>query len=271
MARFCAVCGRPLERKLGRPSDYCSPLPGEERSDCARLQGRFDEIRGYASRIAVSLGGDSASQREFSQKLMQLRGRLWSEANVATNIGRLWGRFGRKRYQKNRAGWWRASECDILPGMHTIRISCYEEARGAVLHAVLPFVRDGKSEVDNGFLYVTGEVLVPEKLEEAARDAGAFSVVFQAAEATSEAAPVMAPPVVSPSLSAGLSESEPISFTAAFSNVDEGLAFARDVAGRVNFSEPPTGWLDGAWCVRGITAQPDEIGALARSHGGDVR
>lgn len=270
MARFCAVCGRHLERKLGRPSDYCSPAPGKERSDCARLQERFDEIRGYAARIAVSLGEDSASQREFSQKLMQLRGRLWSEANTATNIGRLWGRFGRKRYQKNRSGWWRASECDILPGMHTIRISCYEEARGAVLHAVLPLVRDGKSEVENGFLYVTGEVLVPEKLEEAARNAGAFSVVFQAAEAASEA-PVVASPVAPLSLSAGLSESEPISFAVAFTDVDAGLAFTRNAAGRVSFSEPPTSWEGNHWCVHGTTAQPDEIGALARSHGGDVR
>lgn len=273
MNRACSICGRPLLPRRGRPSDYCSPPEGKERSDCSRLAERFDEIRTYAQRIASSLEGDAPAADEFSRKLMTLRSSLWREANVATNLGRLRGQVNRKRYPKRRDGWWRASECDILPGMNTVKISCYESDREAVLSAILPYGRPERSEVVNGFLFVTGEVSDPEALETAARDAGAFSVVFEA-EKPEEVPPAEVLPEVlvvedpSPEVVAPTVAPEPIAFVARFPSPEEGLRFASDLAGLVDFAEPPTGWEGDRWCVRGIALSLDPVHALAAYHGG---
>lgn len=273
-ARTCLICGRTLPKKFGRPSNYCAPPEGgKDRSDCARLQERLDEIQGYATKIARSLKGDAEAERDFSQKLMQLRGRLWSEVNLATNQGRLWGRPDRKRYAKTRGGWWRGRKCDTVPGMHTLRISTYEADRAAVLAAIQPFCSElSPPWLESGFLLISGIVVDPEGMEEAARNAGAFSVRFM------ENAPPLV--VVAEESPAPVSETEEppadvvedapaLTFSISFSSPKAGaIAFVKAVAGKVSFSEPPTIWKDGRYCVQGETRDLEAVHSLARACGG---
>lgn len=272
--RTCLVCGRILTPKRGRPGDFCSPPSGSSHSDCYRLQSRTLELAALARRISADLQKASEDDTAFSQRLMRLRSFLWGEMNQVTNVGRLRGEPGRKRYGKKRSGWWRLRGCVMPAGMYTLRISCYPESRDAVLAAVLPFVSGASSAEENGFLLVSGEIADTESAESAARDAGAHSVKFledavtsdvaESAPVTEEGAPEMEvhnPPSPLP---------EPAPFVARFPSVHAGQNFARAAAGVVHFAEPPTGWEDGVWCVRGSTDKALEIVELAEAHGGRV-
>jgi len=105
-ARSCKVCERPLNSnpRGGRPSDYCAPWPGEDRSACAMIAKRADEIRRLAAQLAIELGdAESASTRRSLQRVKSF---LWAEANAISNIGKLVS-TGQPRYGKRRSGWWR--------------------------------------------------------------------------------------------------------------------------------------------------------------------
>ncbi len=114
--KCCKVCGRALpdrRGKPGRPSPFCRPNAGEEMSLCARLDKRFFEIKDLAEKIMEDCKIAGESDESVRQRFQVLKGYLWSEANAATNRGRLVGSSkDRKRYGKKRSGWWRLAPND---------------------------------------------------------------------------------------------------------------------------------------------------------------
>lgn len=110
--KLCKVCGRPLPDRTGRagrPSDFCPPPEGAETSACSRLDKRFQEVAILARKLVeqIEAEGDETDSTTTKQRLQKLKGYLWSEANMATNKGKLAGQPGAKRYGKTRSGWWR--------------------------------------------------------------------------------------------------------------------------------------------------------------------
>lgn len=102
----CKVCGRPLYTtpglRGGRP-DYCRPgyvrerrdgrtvYVREERSKCAIIAKRTEELRRLSLELANELENDASAQPEQAVAAGQaLKGYIWSELNAATNVfGRL--------------------------------------------------------------------------------------------------------------------------------------------------------------------------------------
>ena len=72
-----------------------------------------------------------------------------------------------------------------------------------------------------------------------------------------------------------IAESAPPEFTipfcARFETSDQGLAFCRAVVGQVSFSEPPTGWSDGRFCILGLARDLDCVEEVAQAHGGSTK
>lgn len=109
----CKVCGRPTYTvpglRGGRP-DYCRPdyqrkrVKGrtvyvrEQRSKCATIAKRTDELRRMASDLAVEIENDPMLDIEHACAAGQaLKGYVWSEMNSATNVfGRLVRRLRKK-------------------------------------------------------------------------------------------------------------------------------------------------------------------------------
>lgn len=277
--RTCLVCGRALTATRGRPGRFCSPPQGMEHSPCSRLQSRLDEIQRLAREIVTDLRSNSCDEDVFGPQLMRLRSHLWRESNAATNVGRLRGASSdRRHYKKTRSGWWRSRECDIPVGMTTLRISCYPESRSAVIDAAIPFLATEPTTWDDqGFLMLSGPVTDPQSLEEAIRNAGAFSVrVVEEPASGGDSEGPEAEAVVTPPLEVAAPEVAPegesllaAPFDASFDSSDEGLAFARKAAGRVQFAEPPTRRYRGKFWVSGFSADPG-IQALVTECGGDL-
>lgn len=266
--RFCRMCGGEIAPARGRPPDFCRPKAGEEYSDCARLHGRFQEMKDHVAGVVAAVASRGGDRRVLAQNLMKLRANAWREVNQITNRGRLVGAPGRKQYDKKRSGWWRLGNHVTPPGMYTIRISAYSDVHESVFAALAPHVRSPASSVsDDGFLMVSGDVSDPQAAEAAARNAGAFSVVFldgaphladEVTAVAEDGSPL--PPSAPPEVEAP--------FSVAFRSPDEGgIRFIREAAGLAIFAEPPTRWVDGKWFVFGRSTSPSAIRALASGCG----
>lgn len=113
MASTCAVCGRPLPDRTGlrgAPSRFCPPPKGVEKSPCSRFASRIAEVRSLVIDLSMDLRDDETTDDEtFRRHLQAIKGYLWSEANIATNMGPLIAATStRTPYTKRRDGWWRA-------------------------------------------------------------------------------------------------------------------------------------------------------------------
>lgn len=104
----CRVCGRALEpyRGRGRPAEFCRAAKGQERSACARVATRFREIDSLSSDIVKDIEATGGDTEDARRSLQAIKAFLWSQANQATNKGKL-VRTTEEKYRKKRSGWHR--------------------------------------------------------------------------------------------------------------------------------------------------------------------
>lgn len=160
-------------------------------------------------------------------------------------------------------------------------VSAYEQDRSAVAAALRPLFAADPAE-EHGFLVFRGSA-DPAAVEEVARAAGALSIypeeegeedagAHRSAEpAEASAAEVEAEvPTAEAEAPAAEAPAPGTPFCARFPTPDDGIAFARAAAGTVTFSDPPTGWEDGSFCVRG-SGDAAAVAALAAACGGSTQ